>query len=304
MTRTRLITLAALAVACALPATAQGADHNGTVTFGGPAFKWDSDPMTGFLLTSDLGDQVECDDPGKDCDDTLLKVDSGALTIKISSVDPQTVDMDLYVYPSNAQGQFSTTDPDAKSSAGSTADEEVTYQSARAGYYLARVVAATASDGTYHGEAVEPAKPRIDPAAVDYGVDPANPGAGNPSAGKTTRANDIAPTTTARALRNSQSRVLSGTARDVDGKVSYVDIALVRVLSKSCRGLTTTGTWRKLRKCKAPIFLRARGTTRWHYTLRHRLAKGTYVLFARATDNFGRAEGGFGSRNRVRFVVK
>jgi hypothetical protein len=298
MIRARLIAPLALTAALLATSTAVAADHNGTVTLGGPAFKWDSDPMTGFLLTSDLGDQVQCDDPGKDCDDTLLRVDAGPLSVTTTSSDPNTVDMDLYVYPSNDKGEIKG---DGKSSAGSTADENVTLP-ASAGFYLVRVVAATATAGTYHGEAVEVGK--VAPGDVDYGVDPADPNGGSGGGGGgTTRANDIPPTTTARRPRFSQSRVLTGTASDPDGKVAYVDIALVRVLSKSCRGLRADGTFAKLRKCSAPSFLRARGTKNWHYTLRHRLAKGTYVLFARATDNLGRPEGGFGKRNRVTFRI-
>lgn len=305
MTRRRAIPLLAVTSAVLISSTALGADRSGNVAPGGAPFAWESGPMTGLLLTSDTGDLVDCDSPGKDCDDTLLNVGAGQLTVKTDSSDPATQDVDLYVYPSDAQGAIKG---DGVSSAGGTPAEEVTVNAKTAGFYLVRVVAAAAAQGTYTGEAKElaltAAPTKTQPGEVDYGVDPADPDAGKtqPASGKTL-ANDLAPSTTARAPASSQSRVLRGTASDPDGKVAYVDIALVRVLSKSCRGLRPNGTFAKLRKCTAPLFLRARGTKSWHYTLRHKLPKGTYRLYARATDNVGRSQGGFNKRNRVTFKV-
>ncbi len=302
MSRRRVTTILGLTGAVAACATALGAPaRTGTVKLGGPAYAWDGGPITGALITSDISDSVPCGSPGKDCDDTLLNLDAGPATVSISSDDPGSPDLDLYVYRSNAQGDAG--EP-VKSSAGASATESVTFP-ASAGQYLVRVIPATAVQGTYHGEAkevVDATKAKPLPGEVDYGTDPADPNASN-GTGTKTRANDVAPTTTAHAPKFSQSKVLRGTARDADGKVAYVDVALVRVLSHTCRGLTPTGTWRKLKKCTAPTFLRARGTTSWHYTLRHRLPRGNYVLFAKATDNLGRAEGGFGKRNRVRFRI-
>lgn len=301
MTRRRLIAALAALVALAAASPAVGApDRSGSVAAGGATFKWEGGPITGFLLTSDLGDAFECGDPGKDCDDTLINFSAGSANVTIAPTSDGSVDLDLYVYKSNAQGEAGQF---VKSSAGGTSDELVTFP-AQAGPYLVRVVAATATDGTYHGEAkLTAAAAKALPGEVDYGVDPADPNADKGGGGANTLANDKPPTTTVRAPRFSQSRVLSGTARDSDGKVAYVDVALVRLFSKSCKALTAAGTWRTLRKCSAPPFLRARGTTKWHYTMRRRLAKGRYVVFARATDNLGRREGGFGPKNRIRFRI-
>jgi hypothetical protein len=46
--------------------------------------------------------------------------------------------------------------------------------------------------------------------------------------------------------------------------------------------------------------LRAKGTTRWSFTLRHRLPKGSYVLTVRAIDRAGKVAG---RRARVAFTV-
>ena len=51
-------------------------------------------------------------------------------------------------------------------------------------------------------------------------------------------------------------------------------------------------------------FLRARGGKSWRLTLRRALRAGRYVVLARATDDKGRREGGYGPANRVRFTVK
>jgi hypothetical protein len=302
MTRLRKTILLALAAAALAAGSALAApDRTGSVTVSGPTYAWDGGPVTGAVATAEIGDAVPCDIPGKDCDDTLLNAATGQMTVKISSDDPNSADLDLYAYHSNAQGEQGAF---VKSSTGPDASETVTFE-AEAGPYLVRVVPATAAGGTFKGEAKElPLPPRApDGGGPDFGNDPSLPPGSGGGAGGTTRATDLAPTTTARALKFSQSRVLRGTARDSDGKVAYVDVALVRLFSHSCKGLTATGSWRKLRKCSAPSFLRARGTTSWHYTLRKPLAKGLYVVFARATDNLGRREGGFGPKNRVRFRV-
>ena len=304
MTRFRTIALLTALVAALAAATALAEpDRRQSMTAGGPAFTWQSGPLSGTFSTTDVYENVPCDAPGNDCDDTLLLLSTvGGATaqgsVAIDGPNGSGNDLDLFVYKSDENGE-----PGAfvKSSAGGTADEQVTFE-VDPGYYLVRVYAATGAAMTYKGVANVIARPL--PAEVDYGRDPADPSdTGSTGAPGATRANNVAPITTARALRNSQSRRLSGTARDRDGRVAYVDIALVRVLSRSCRGLTPTGAFRRLRKCSAPQFLRAKGTRSWHYNLRNRLPKGTYILYARATDNFGRRDAGFGKRNRVRFRI-
>jgi hypothetical protein len=301
MTRRSAILLISAALGSLATATAIAApDHTGTVAAGAPAFTWEGGPISGSLATTDVYLNVPCDSPGNDCDDTLLQttVNGGATaqgSVKITG--PENTDLDLFVYRSDASGE-----PGAfvKSSAGSTANEQVTFE-VDPGYYLVRVYAATAAAASYKGEAKVIARPI--PGEVNYGVDPADPGAGQAGGGRTTLANDLAPTSTARPPRLRQSRALTGTARDQDGKVAYVDVALVRTLSRSCLALTATGRWRKIAKCSAPPFLRAKGTTRWRLMLPRRLAKGLYIVSSRATDNLGRREGGFNRRNQVRFRI-
>lgn len=285
-------------------APALGADHTGSVSPGGAPFSWDGGPISGGLSDSDAYLAVPCDSPGNDCDDTLVNVSlsHGATAQATASITgPSGTDLDLYVYKSDASG---TVGDAVDSSAGGTANEAVTFD-VDPGYYLVRVYAATATAASYKGTMKVVARPV--PGEVNYGVDPADPNAGQGGGGgggqATTLANDLAPASIARAPAASQSRVLRGTASDRDGKVAYVDVGLVRRGKGGCSALTASGSWRTIHKCTAPPLLRAKGATRWHLTLRRPLAKGLYVLYSRATDNLGRREAGFSQRNRVRFRV-
>jgi hypothetical protein len=51
-------------------------------------------------------------------------------------------------------------------------------------------------------------------------------------------------------------------------------------------------------------FIAAKGTTKWSYKLRKKLAKGSYTLFARATDSAGQAQAGFTPANKRAFKVR
>jgi hypothetical protein len=304
MTRHRRLLLPlAASIAVVASTTAIGApDRTANVAADGAAYTWQGGPMSGTFATTDVYGNIPCDAPGNDCDDTLIQTSiAGGATaqgsVKIDGPNGTPNDLDLFVYKSDAQGRAGAF---VKSSAGGTADEQVTFD-ADPGFYLIRVIAATGTAMTYKGEVKVVARPL--PQEVDYGRDPADPSDTGATGAPNTAASNAAPITTARGPRNSQSRLLSGTARDRDGRIAYVDLALVRVLRRSCRGLVPNGSFRRLRKCSAPRFLRARGTTRWSYTVRKRLPKGLYVLYARATDNFGRRDAGFGRRNRVTFRI-
>lgn len=314
MTRRRIIAMAVAAMALLITATAFAApDRSGSVAPNGPAYAWDGGPITGAVATAEVGDSVPCDVPGKDCDDTLLTVEAGQAAVKTSSDDANSADLDLYVYRSDANG---TEGKFIKSSTGPDASEQVTFD-ADAGNYLVRVVPATAADGTFKGEAKElPAVPRPPVTPPDYGTDPAPAGSGGGSGSGTTTgggtngsaafpADDRAPDTKVTAPSTKKAiRSLHGTATDSDGSIAYVDVALVRVGAKSCKGLTVNGSFKKVKKCAAPRFLRAKGGKAWSLKLKHALTAGKYVVFARATDDQGRPEGGFGPANRRTFTVK
>ena len=107
-----------------------------------------------------------------------------------------------------------------------------------------------------------------------------------------------------RSVKAGKLRGFSGTAKDDKG-VARVEIAVVQVKGKSCKQMKSNGTLATLSKCSAPTsWLRAKGTTSWSYKLKRKLPKGSYQLFARAKDNAGQLQGGFGSASRKSFKVK
>ena len=293
-------------VALAAPA------RTATLDPGGAAYKWEGGPISGAAATTDVGENVPCG-PGKGCDETLVKAsDRGQINVKTSSTDPNSADMDLYVYASDASGKEGKF---IKSSAGGSPEEEVT-ANVTAGYYLVRMVAAAALNGTYDGQAQLRALPPLPAEGTpDFGDDPASGlgGSGSGSGGTggtggsgtttTGSADDLAPA--ARVRRpGGRVRTLRGTATDPDGKVAYVDVSLLRVRGSKCSALRANGSFSAIKKCTAGPFLRARGGKSWRLTLRRALRPGKYMAFARATDDKGRREGGYGPANRVRFTVK
>jgi hypothetical protein len=309
--RRRIAALGLAALAALLVATtALGAlNRKGSVTTSAP-YKWDGGPVTGVTTISNVNDVTPCDVPGKDCDDTLLNTAPGQVTVHINSSDANAPDLDLYVYRSDDQG---TEGKFVRSSTGATAEEKVTFKAVSGGYFLVRVIPATATAGTYQGDATELPLPPT-PTGGDYGTDPNVPGGGSPGDGGSggtggggtgggAPGDDLAPAAKVRHPANG-FRSLSGTASDPDGKVAYVDVALVRVAGTHCRALRPGGRLKPIKKCTAPPFVRARGTTAWTLPLTRRLPRGAYVIYARATDNQGRGEDGFGPANRVRVSIR
>jgi hypothetical protein len=311
VTRHRKILLGAAAVtALATTATAIAEPaRTASLTPGGPGFAWDSPAMNGAAADSTL--PIPCG-PGKDCDDTLIHAPRGQLAVKISSGDPNAKDLDLYLYRSNEQGEPGKL---LKSSTSPASNEQVSV-AIGGGTYLVQVVAATSAGGTFKGEAVLGELPPLDDGtqATDFGPDPAPDPSGGGGGGQTGGGNTggsgqtVAPVTNLApetALRRPGRRSLTGVARDRDGKVAYVDVAIVKLGSGGkCSALRVGGKFRAIRKCEGPPFLRATGTTKWKLKLKHRLAKGRYVVYALATDQDGKVEGGFGSLNRRAFRVR
>jgi hypothetical protein len=112
----------------------------------------------------------------------------------------------------------------------------------------------------------------------------------------------------ARSVKARKLKGFRGTASD-DRGVARVGIALVRV-KPGCRTLGSGGRFatRKLsgKKCVLAGFLKAKGTGKWTFKLRHRLPRGRYVLYSRATDSAGHSEAAFtlAAGNRAAFRVR
>lgn len=275
------ILLTATAPADAAPA------RTGSLPAAPSQFAWDGAALNGVAADSSISDTTGCVPVVAECDDTLLKVDAaGTLSVKIGDGSTGAADLDLYVYASDASGTVGTF---RKSSTGSTADESTSFD-ADPGYYLVRVKAATAAQGTYKGTA------KLDPAPEDVSSAP-------PVTPTTPPAANQPPTTVITPPRGRHVTKITGIARD-DSAVATVAVGLVQIKGRKCYGLTASGSFARLAKCTAPTLLPAKGTTTWTLKLRHALPKAKYVAYATATDDAGISEGGFGPKNRVAFTVR
>jgi len=117
-----------------------------------------------------------------------------------------------------------------------------------------------------------------------------------------------APFTTIRSARLTRRSVkLSGVSTDTacnqPGAVKAVHVLVARRGAKrKCTFLTSRGRWSKPRRCistGAPV-IKARGSVRWSFSQRARLARGTYMVWARGTDALGNVERSRTRRVRVR----
>ena len=78
-------------------------------------------------------------------------------------------------------------------------------------------------------------------------------------------------------------------------KVRRVQVAVQKLAGKKCRNLTKTGRLARKGSCKKRIFRKARGTRKWTFAPKRRLARGRYRVLVRAVDAGGR-------RSKVRRV--
>ena len=284
-----------VAVAWAAP------DRTGVIDASTLEFKWDGGPVTG-------GGFASADD-----DDTLIEVkNEGGGTLKVDFTEVFGGDVDLEIYKSNASGEpngdtianDSTVEPNGPS-AGSVKVAK--------GFYLVRAVGFPAAAATYSGTAkLTPAvAPAADPAPTETpaGGGSGGSGSGGGSTGAPAPAATNAPPRAligklAKTVKAKKLKGFAGTASD-DGGVAKVEIALELKKGKKCLQLTAKGTFAKSAKCGGPTtFLAAKGTTKWTFKLRKALKKGSYTLFARATDTSGQSQAGFTAESKRAFKVK
>jgi pseudomonalisin len=97
-----------------------------------------------------------------------------------------------------------------------------------------------------------------------------------------------------RAIRASRRRLsLTGTASDRGcraggaGRVRRVRVAVARRAGTRCLFLRGRKGFTRPRSCSKRVYLTAKGTTRWRYTFRGRLANGRYRAYVRGTDASG-----------------
>jgi hypothetical protein len=118
-----------------------------------------------------------------------------------------------------------------------------------------------------------------------------------------------------RKVKARKLKRIHGTASDPDDGVARVDIAITKATGGAhaaakkkprCLRLSSNGRLKSSKPsgktCK-PAFLRASGTTKWKFTLKHGLPKGRYVVYSRATDRAGQRQKGFTSSSRKSLKV-
>ncbi|MGI8557351.1 MAG: hypothetical protein ACR2ND_03410 [Solirubrobacteraceae bacterium] len=96
---------------------------------------------------------------------------------------------------------------------------------------------------------------------------------------------------------------LRGRSRAAAGcfsRVVRVAVAVARVVGKRCRFLRADGHLSRRASCRRPIFLPARGTTRWRFSFAARLPPGRYRLLSRAVNAAGIVERARYRRHAVR----
>jgi hypothetical protein len=78
--------------------------------------------------------------------------------------------------------------------------------------------------------------------------------------------------------------------RERAGAVKKVSVAVALKSAGKCRYVSRKGTVGTRRSCKTPVFLTARGTTKWRLDLKGAFKPGTYVVRVRSRDGAGNAE--------------
>jgi hypothetical protein len=100
----------------------------------------------------------------------------------------------------------------------------------------------------------------------------------------------------ARTAARRRGVTLRGTASDRGcgatgrGTIRRVSVAIARRAGHRCRFLSARGGLGRPVPCSRPAYLTARGTSTWRIAFRHRLPRGAYVAYVRATDAGGNVQ--------------
>jgi hypothetical protein len=271
MTKRLLLCAALLALALPAAAAAEPA-HTATMDAAATEFKWSGGPLVGFAATTEIDGQYPCGSPGHMCDDALLSLPAGGdLAVKMAGTNEAAVDLDLYLFQSDATGEPGKL---LRESVSFGSAESVAAPKLKPGFYLVRVNTSVSPGGTY--DAVATLK-NAGAAAV----------AGPPVTGTPTA--NAAPTATiaklAKSVKAKSLKGFSGTAGDDKG-VAKVELALHQVKGSSCSAMSAKGSFKKA-ACDAGTYLAAKGTGKWSYKLRKALKRGSYQLAVRVTDGDG-----------------
>ena len=155
---TKRLLLATIAAALAVAAPAAAAPDRTAPDFSADntSFNWTGKVGVGFAPLTQVDQKLPCGSPGHDCDYTLMHATvPGSLSVVSSTADKQTVDIDLYIYSSDASG---TQGDLLGSSTGGSAAEAVSADALAGDWFLVVANYATVVGGSYAGQATfEPA---------------------------------------------------------------------------------------------------------------------------------------------------
>ena len=88
------------------------------------------------------------------------------------------------------------------------------------------------------------------------------------------------------------------------GALSAVKVSIGRAIGKRCRFLKANGRFGKLTSCRRTVYLPAKGTTRWTFTKKVRLPRGSYKVYVRGIDAAANYERKLRRGNFLRLRVK
>ena len=112
----------------------------------------------------------------------------------------------------------------------------------------------------------------------------------------------------------SKGLTVSGTSRDTGcgkahsatakGHLKRVDVSIAKVKGKDCSFMNSKGQFTAKRNCRRPILLAARGTSKWKFSNKVRLKRGTYRIIARGVDQAGNKEKPSAKHNSVTVHIR
>lgn len=273
---------AAAALAAAAPgALAKAPDRKVDLQPNTP-FSWDPPSTLGLNAGYNNGTESCGGTPIDYCDVTLIHLPStgGELTVEATDLSLPTDDVDIYIRESDASGKLGKTVSSSANALGTIQQsEKAKVQETLESYYLAEIVYYT----------MTPASSFKGKASYKPGPDLAS---------KILRL--------AKSVKASKLKGFSGTA---GSEAAKVQIALVKT-SGGCQALQANGAFANAEKnddgsCgPGATFVDAKGSKKWSFKLRRKLAKGSYTLFTKGVAEDGTEETAFDTgRNRVDFKV-
>ena len=83
--------------------------------------------------------------------------------------------------------------------------------------------------------------------------------------------------------------------------MGHLTLAISRRVGKRCQWLKPKGGFGPTTSCRRKTYVTAKGTSKWSFTSKRRLARGIYAVVARGIDSVGNVERPVrGSRARAR----